>query len=77
MLRAPSEMWSTMACSVGRYGDRGHDGDIAGSVKLSAEVGLGPRGRERAGEKGETLRGLTAVAVGVEAGSGTRRRRRI
>ena len=77
MLRAPSEMWSTMVSSVGRYGDRGHDGDIAGGVKLSAAVGLGPRGRERAGEKGETTRGLTAVAVGVEAGSGTRWRRRI
>ena len=77
MLRAPSEVWSTMACSVGRYGDRGHDGDIAGGVELSVEVELGPRGRERPGKKGETLRGLTAVAVGVEAGSGTRRRRRI
>ena len=41
-----------MACSVGRYGDRGHDSDIAGGVKLSAAVGLGPRGRERAGKKG-------------------------
>ena len=77
MLRAPSEVWSTMVCLVGRYGDRGHDGDIVGGVELSAEVGLGPRGRERPGKKGETLRGLTAVAVGVEAGSGTRRRRRI
>ena len=55
MLRAPREMWSTMACSVGRYGDRGHDGDIAGGVKLSAAVGLGPRGRERAEKKGETV----------------------
>ena len=55
MLRAPGEVGSTMVCSVGRYGDRGHDGDIAGSVKLSAAVGLGPRGRERAGKKGETV----------------------
>ena len=55
MLRAPSEMWSTMVSSVGRYGNRGHDGDIAGDVKLSAAVGLGPRGRERAGKKGETV----------------------
>ena len=77
VLRAPGEVGSTMVCSVGRYGDRGHDGDIAGGVELSAKVGLGPRGRERPGEKGETTRGLTAVAVGVEAGSGTRRRRRI
>ena len=77
MLRAPSEVWSTMVCSVGRYGDRGHDGDIVGGVELSAEVGLGPRGRERPGEKGETTRGLTAVAVGVETGSGTRRSGRI
>ena len=77
MLRAPSEVWSTIVCSVGCYGDRGHDGDFAGGVELSAKVGLGPRGRERPGKKGETLRGLTAVAVGVEAGSGTCRRRRI
>ena len=55
MLRAPGEVGSTMVCSVGRYGDRGHDGDIAGGVKLSAAVGLGPRGRERAGKKGETV----------------------
>ena len=46
-----------MVCSVGRYGDRGHDGDIAGGVELSVEVELGPRGRERPGKKGETLRG--------------------
>ena len=77
VLRAPGDVWSTMVCSVGRYGDRGHDGDIAGGVELSVEVELGPRGRETPGKKGETLRGLTAVAVGVEAGSGTRRRRRI
>ena len=77
VLRAPSEVWSTIVCSVGCYGDRGHDGDIAGGVELSVEVELGPRGRERPGKKGETLRGLTAVAVGVEARSGTRRRRRI
>ena len=77
MLRAPSEVWSTIVCSVGCYGDRGHDGDIAGGVELSAKVGLRPRGRKRPGEKGETTRGLTAVAVGVEAGSGTRWRRRI
>ena len=77
VLRAPGEVWSTMVSSVGRYGDRGHDGDIVGGVELSAEVGLGPRGRERPGEKGETTRGLTAVAVGVEAGSETRWRRRI
>ena len=77
MLRDPSVVWSTIVCSVGCYGDRGHDGDIAGGVELSAKVGLGPRGRERPGEKGETIRGLTAVAVGVEAGSGTRQRRRI
>ena len=55
VLRAPGDVWSTMVCSVGRYGDRGHDGDIAGGVKLSAAVGLGPRGRERAGKKGETV----------------------
>ena len=77
VLRAPSEAWSTIVCSVGRYGDRGHDGDIAGGVELSAKVGLRPRGRKRPGEKGETTRGLTAVAVGVEAGSETRWRRRI
>ena len=77
MLRTPSEVWSTIVCSVGCYGDRGHDGDIAGGMELSVKVGLGPRGRKRPGEKGETIRGLTAVAVGVEAGSGTRRRRRI
>ena len=77
VLRAPGDVCSTMVCSVGRYGDRGHDGDIAGGVELSVEVELGPRGRERPGKKGEALRGLTAVAVGVEAGSGTRRRRRI
>ena len=57
VLRAPGDVWSTMVCSVGRYGDRGHDGDIAGGVELSAKVGLGPRGRERPGEKGETIRG--------------------
>ena len=57
MLRTPSEVWSTIVCSVGCYGDRGHGGDIAGSVELSAKVGLGPRGRERPGEKGETIRG--------------------
>ena len=63
--------------SVGCYGDRGHDGDIAGGVELSAEVGLGPRGRKRPGEKGETIRGLTAELQGWLAGSGTRWRRRI
>ena len=77
VLRAPGEVWSTMVCSVGRYGDRGHDGDIAGGVELSAEVGLGPRGRKRPGEKGETIRGLTAELQGWLAGSGTRWRRRI
>ena len=70
MLRAPSEVWSTMVCSVGRYGDRGHDGDIAGGVELSAKVGLGPRGRKRPGEKGETIRGLTAVAVASKRARG-------
>ena len=64
-------------CSVGCYGDRGHDGDIAGGVELSAKVGLGPRDRERPGEKGETIRGLTAELQGWLAGSGTRWRRRI
>ena len=39
VLRAPSESWSTIVCSVGCYGDRGHDGDIAGGVELSAKVG--------------------------------------
>ena len=77
MLRAPGEVGSTMVCSVGRYGDRGHDGDIAGGVELSVKVGLGPRGRERPGEKGETIRGLTAELQGWLAGSGTRWRRRI
>ena len=57
--------------SVGCYGDRGHDGDIAGGVELSAKVGLGPRGRKRPGEKGETIRGLTAELQGWLAGSGT------
>ena len=72
VLRAPGDVWSTMVCSVGRYGDRGHDGDIAGGVELSAEVGLGPRGRERPGKKGETIRELTAELQGWLAGSGTR-----
>ena len=44
VLRAPSEVWSTIVCSVGCYGDRGHDGDFAGGVELSAKVGLRPRG---------------------------------
>ena len=61
-----------MVCSVGRYGDRGHDGDIAGGVELSVEVELGPRGRERPGKKGETIRELTAELQGWLAGSGTR-----
>ncbi len=77
MLRTPSEVWSTIVRSVGCYGDRGHDGDIAGGVELSAKVGLGPRGRERPGEKGETIRGLTAELQGWLAGSGARWRRRI
>ena len=72
MLRTPSEVWSTIVCLVGCYGDRGHDGDIAGGVELSAKVGLGPRGRERPGEKEETIRGLTAELQGWLAGSGTR-----
>ena len=59
-----------MVSSVGRYGDRGHDGDIAGGVELSVEVELGPRGRERPGKKGETLRGLTAVAVASKRARG-------
>ena len=63
--------------SVGCYGDRGHDSDFAGGVELSAKVGLGPRGRKRPGEKGETIRGLTAELQGWLAGSGTRWRRRI
>ena len=53
VLRAPGDVWSTMVCSVGRYGDRGHDGDIAGGVELSVEVELGPRGRERPGKRGK------------------------
>ena len=77
VLRAPGEVGSTIVRSVGCYGDRGHDGDIAGGVELSAKVGLGPRGRERPGEKGETIRGLTAELQGWLAGSGTRWRRRI
>ena len=77
MLRAPGEVGSTIVRSVGCYGDRGHDGDIAGGVELSAKVGLGPRGRKRPGEKGETIRGLTAELQGWLAGSGTRWRRRI
>ena len=40
VLRAPGEAGSTMVCSVGCYGDRGHDGDIAGGVELSVEVEL-------------------------------------
>ena len=76
MLRTPSEVWSTIVWSVGCYGDRGHDGDIAGGVELSAKVGLRPRGRKRPGEKGETIRGLTAELQGWLAGSGTRWRRR-
>ena len=75
VLRDPSEVWSTIVCSVGCYGDRGHDGDIAGGVELSAKGGLGPRGRKRPGEKGETIRGLTAELQGWLAGSGTRWRR--
>ena len=70
-MRAPSEAWSTIVCSVGRYGDRGHDGDIAGGVELSAKTGLRPRDRTRPGEKGETTRGLTAELQGWLAGSGT------
>ena len=69
LLRGAVRAW---VCSVGRYGDRGHDGDIAGGVELSAKVGLGPRGRKRPGEKGETIRGLTAELQGWLAGSGTR-----
>ena len=61
-----------MVCLVGRYGDRGHDGDIAGGVELSVEVELGPRGRKRPGEKGEMIRGLTAELQGWLVGSGTR-----
>ena len=57
MLRAPSEVWSTIVCSVGCYGDRGHDGDIAGGVELSAKVGLRPRGRKRPGRRGKRLGG--------------------
>ena len=77
VLRAPGEVGSTIVRSVGCYGDRGHDGDIAGGVELSAKVGLRPRGRKRPGEKGEMTRGLTAVAVGVEADSEMRWRRQI
>ena len=40
-------------------------------------VGNGVTVRERGGKEGETVAELTAVAVGVEAGSGTRWRRRI
>ena len=40
-------------------------------------VGDGVTVRERGGKEGETVAELTAVAVGVEAGSGTRWRRRI
>ena len=39
VLRAPSEAWSTIVCLVGRYGDRGHDGDIAGDVELRSSRG--------------------------------------
>ena len=45
MLRAPGEVGSTIVRSVGCYGDRGHDGDIAGGVELSVEVELGTTGR--------------------------------
>ena len=77
MLRTPSEVWSTIVCSVGCYGDRGHDGDIAGGVELSAKVGLGPRDRTRPGEKGETTRGLTAKLQGWLVGSRARQSGRI
>ena len=77
MLRTPSEVWSTIVCLVGCYGDRGHDGDIAGGVELSAKTGLRPRDRTRPGEKGETTRGLTVELQGWLAGSGTRWRRQI
>ena len=40
-------------------------------------VGNGVTVRERGGKEGETVAKLTAVAVGVETGSGTRWRRRI
>ena len=68
LLRGAVKTW---VCSVGRYGDCGHDGDIAGGVELSAKTGLRPRDRTRPGEKGETTRGLTAELQGWLAGSGT------
>ena len=37
LLRGAVRTW---VCSVGRYGDCGHDGDIAGGVELSAKTGL-------------------------------------
>ena len=40
-------------------------------------VGNGVTARERGGEERETVAELTAVAAGVEAGSGTHLRRRI
>ena len=59
VLRAPGEVGSTMVCSVGRYGDRGHDGDIAGGVELSVEVDNLATARERRNREGETDGELT------------------
>ena len=66
LLRSAVKTW---VCSVGRYGDCGHDGDIAGDVELSAKTGLRPRDRTRPGEKGKTTRGLTVNPFGGSVGS--------
>ena len=59
VLRAPGEVWSTMVCSVGCYGDRGHDGDIAGGDGVSALVDNLATARARRNRKGETDGELT------------------
>ena len=57
MLRDPSEVWSMIVCSVGCYGDRGHDGDIAGGVELRSSRGRQLQEARDDGARGNRVRG--------------------
>ena len=54
LLRGAVRLW---VCSVGRYGDRGHDGDIAGGVELRSSRGRQLQDARDDGARGNRVSG--------------------
>ena len=54
LLRGAVSAW---VCSVGRYGDRGHDGDIAGGVELRSSRGRQLQEARDDGARGNRISG--------------------